>query len=332
MTIKDRRPLSLDKVCKAAYSTSVSVGSKTIGAELFANWLLPEEVTKSRRIGPALTEFETRFPNEVSLHCKESTSGADHPVFIFSAGWGSGSTLLQRLLVSSGEILVWGEPMDEAAPIQRMATSVCAVRKQWPRLDHFQQVDNSNSLSGSWIANLAPDMSYYKSAYRDFIYQWLCAPANHAGYKKWGMKEVRLTINHAKFLQWMYPDAKFLFVYRDLYDSYLSVRRKPWLSIWPDHSATPIMSFAHHWKILLEGFLDGYSDVGGVLIKYEDLVSGQLDLQMVADYSGLERIDESILNVKVGSRSKNRRPLILPEKIILDSIAGSLRKRLGYWT
>ena len=331
MTHKDYS-LLLGKLSKIAYSTSVIAGTKTIGAATVANWLLPEEVTKSHRIGPALTEFETRFPNEVPHYGKESTPDTDHPVFIFSAGWGSGSTLLQRLLVSSGEIMVWGEPMDEAAPIQRLASSVCAVRKQWPPSDHFQRVDDSNSLTRSWIANLAPDMNHYKSAYREFIYQWLCVPASNAGYEKWGLKEVRLTIDHAKFLRWVFPDAKFLFVYRDVYDSYLSIRRKPWLSIWPDHSATPIIKFAHHWNILLQGYLDGCSDVGGVLIKYEDLVSGTVDLQMVAEYTGLQQIDKSILDVKVGGRSKNRRPLILPEKIILDSITGSLRKRLGYWT
>ena len=175
-------------------------------------------------------------------------------------------------------------------------------------------------------------MSHYKSAYREFFYQWLCAPASNAGHEKWGLKEVRLTIDHAKFLRWVFPEAKFLFIYRDVHDSYLSVRRKPWLSIWPDHSATPIIKFAHHWNILLEGFLEGCSDIGGVLIKYEDLVSGALDLQIVADYTGLQHIDESILDVKVGVRSTKRRPLILPERIILDSITGSLRKRLGYWT
>ena len=204
---------------------------------------------------------------------------------------------MQRLLVSSGEILVWGEPMDEAAPIQRLASSVAAVRNQWPPANHFQRVDNSNSLTESWIANLAPDMRFYQSAYQEFIHQWLRTPALNAGYKRWGLKEVRLTIDHAKFLRWVFPEAKFLFVYRDVYSSYLSVRRKPWLSIWPDYSATPIVKFAHHWKILLEGFLDHHSDVGGVLVRYEDLVSGTLDLQVISNYTGLQSIDSSILDL-----------------------------------
>ena len=35
----------------------------------------------------------------------------DEPVFLFSAGWRSGSTLLQRLIMSDASIFVWGEPM-----------------------------------------------------------------------------------------------------------------------------------------------------------------------------------------------------------------------------
>ena len=32
------------------------------------------------------------------------------PVFLFSAGWRSGSTLLQRLITHGGEVMMWGEP------------------------------------------------------------------------------------------------------------------------------------------------------------------------------------------------------------------------------
>ena len=31
------------------------------------------------------------------------------PIFIFTTGWRTGSTLLQRLITSSGETLIWGE-------------------------------------------------------------------------------------------------------------------------------------------------------------------------------------------------------------------------------
>ena len=33
----------------------------------------------------------------------------DKPIFIFACSWRSGSTLLQRYITASGEILVWGE-------------------------------------------------------------------------------------------------------------------------------------------------------------------------------------------------------------------------------
>lgn len=36
----------------------------------------------------------------------------EKPVFIFSSSWRSGSTLLQRYITASGEVLVWGETVD----------------------------------------------------------------------------------------------------------------------------------------------------------------------------------------------------------------------------
>src|SRR5262245_48832244 len=52
----------------------------------------------------------------------------EKPIFILSAGWRSGSTLVQRCVMSGGEAMIWGEPYGPfglfdalADPIRRLA-------------------------------------------------------------------------------------------------------------------------------------------------------------------------------------------------------------------
>ena len=74
MTSK-RRSLFADKLRSKTYQATVIAGSKTIGTQVTANLLLPAEVTKAHRIGPALTAFDTRFPNGASCCNKKSVTG-----------------------------------------------------------------------------------------------------------------------------------------------------------------------------------------------------------------------------------------------------------------
>ena len=85
--------------------------AKDLRGPFWHQFSLPPEIQHACRVTDALDEIERKWPT-----CAESGEDTDiSPVFILSAGWGAGSTLLQRLIMSSGEVLVWGEPFDQAA-------------------------------------------------------------------------------------------------------------------------------------------------------------------------------------------------------------------------
>jgi len=284
--------------------------------------VLAPQIVESGQISAAILAYEQRFGSQQQVG--EIT---DRPVFVFSAGWGSGSTLLQRLLISSGELTIWGEPVDEAGPLLKLADSISAIREDWPPEYHFKVNANSESLSREWIANYSPEMSSLKKAHRLFFVEWL---SDSQTVSRWGLKEVRLTIDHAIYLKWLFPKARFVFIYRDVYSSYLSVRRRAWLSLWPGYSATSIVAFAHHWNYLLSGFIDRHQEVDGLLVKYEDLISDSVSLDKLAEHVGVAAINKNILNSQVGKRSARRKPLMFIEKLILDRVTKSTRKKLGY--
>lgn len=297
-----------------------------LGSSFVRKLFVSKLISDSQRVTMGLQGFKERFPDHVPTH-----TCSNMPIFVLSAGWGSGSTLVQRLIISSEKALIWGEPLDISAVVHRMSLTLVPYRKDWPPEDHFLSERSPEVLSREWIANLVPPIHDMHVAHQQFFSNWLGVNATDSGYARWGLKEVRLTIDHAKYLKWLFPDAKFIFVYRDLFKCYNSCRRRrDWYSIWPTHKATPIISFAHHWNHLTEGFLNGYKEVDGFLLKYEDLVADGYSLDKLKEYLELDYMDSTLLQKNVGARSKYRHPLIYPEKLILNSIGGNMRREIGY--
>lgn len=292
---------------------------------------LPVELKKADKVSSALNVIQQRWSESGSQKSEDTES----PVFIFSAGWRSGSTLMQRLVISSGEVPIWGEPFGEAAIIPRLAYSLSAINFIWPPDNYFGNHSNLHKLSDQWIANLTPPVSSLKSSHRALIQEWLKTPAKQLyGVSRWGFKEVRFTIDHARYLKWLFPNARFIFIYRNLFDAYRSWKGNRWYSAWPGYFSWSPIVFARHWKLLLKGYLNGYKDVDGIVIKFEDLVAGRIPLKEIADHIGVDNIDSSVLNKKIRSPKSNKKQtgkkITGFERLILSFIGGSLLKKLGY--
>ena len=56
----------------------------------------------------------------------------EQPIFVLSAGWRSGSTLVQRLLMSDHNTLVWGEVYDRSNIVQNLTKSILPFSESWP--------------------------------------------------------------------------------------------------------------------------------------------------------------------------------------------------------
>lgn len=295
------------------------------------SFTFPPELKDVYSVDLALEKMSARWP---ALDVAPEQD-PERPVFIFSAGWRSGSTLLQRLICSSGEIVIWGEPLGDAAVIPRLASSLAVLSSGWPPDEYFSDHVALESFSSSWIANVTPQMRYLRMAHRAFFDAWLVKSAEGSyGLSRWGLKEVRLTIEHARYLKWLYPNARFVFIYRNLPDAYRSWRGNTWASAWPGYFSWSPVAYARHWKLLLGGYLDGYRDVDGYLIKYEDLIQGKIDLDELAQHIGISHMDPGVLKKKIATPDKKRKKQIRwitpAEHAVLCLIGRKLQKRLGY--
>jgi hypothetical protein len=65
------------------------------------------------------------------------------PLFILSAGWRSGSTLLQRMLIGNEQLMIWGEPYHRSNIVESMLGQLALLHGGWPPAEYY--FDNSDA-------------------------------------------------------------------------------------------------------------------------------------------------------------------------------------------
>jgi hypothetical protein len=258
----------------------------------------------------------------------------DNPVFIFSAEWRSGSTLLQRLVNSDRRMLVWGEPYNKCDFIQHHSDALRSFTPDFPSDSYFINSENfvgsEDKLFQRWTANLYPGLESLVDAQRSFYKTLYEKPALEKGFTRWGIKEVRLTIDHAHYLKWLFPHAKFLFLYRNPYRAYQSCHTWRDLYIrWPDKPVPTPEEFGDNWKCMVEGYQAGLKDVGGLLIKYEDFLIGNPSVETLSEYLELN-LEASAMERKIGSQGNKKLPLSEQKIQRLKKVVNPLAQKLGY--
>jgi len=259
-------------------------------------------------------------------------SSGETPIFIFASGWRSGSTLLQRLVVSGGDALIWGEPWAFCDHVRTLARTLRPLREQDPPeeffFDHIQ--DHSRTRwQEEWIANLYPEPDALVAAHRQFFLTLYADPARRRGYRRWGIKEVRLGADEATYLRWLFPAAKLLFLYRNPYHAYRSYRlKRSWFDRWPEEPVLTPLQFGRMWKRLTEGFLERHEKLDGRLVQYEELCSGRLSAELSA-YLDLPLREDALRKVILGRR-RELEAVPAPERRLLRRAVEPLASRLGY--
>ena len=214
-----------------------------------------------------------------------------------AAGWRTGSTLVQRML--SRDCFVWGEPYGQGGLLDSVGDLLRRFSDFWPEDAFFYQPQNDESRTNKFIANLYPPPLSLLDAYIHFFETLFAQPARSAGMDRWGVKTVRLVADHAYFFRWLFPKARFLFLTRNPYDAFRSYytiskrRNVRWFDRWPDQPVTSEY-FARHWVRLTASFREHAETLDAKFLRYEDLVSGDIDLGEIEEYLGLTLAREAL--------------------------------------
>jgi hypothetical protein len=171
--------------------------------------------------------------------------------------------LLQRVITASGEIFVWGEPtfLPELAALYQKAEGYFQ-KVAWNRKTGF------SDQVGKWVPVVSPSEARVRDSVGFFLAALYHKETLQMGFPRWGFKEVRAkAMEHMQLLADVYPAAKFIFLVRDPYDMYRSVKGKKFHANFPDPYC-PVQV----WNDNVRDFLN----VSGLspkckLVRYEDL-------------------------------------------------------------
>lgn len=286
----------------------------------------PKPIRASETVEKAISLIESRFDFKPSSN--------EQPIFILAAGWRCGSTLLQRLVNSNGEALIWGEPFANCNIVQTQAESLRSFTHNYPQDAWLLANQNSEKpLHQQETANLYPDVANLIEGYRALLETTYKHPAIERNYHRWGFKEVRLTSVHGLYLKWLYPQAKILLLYRNPYQAFRSLY--PHLGKWnlyfkwKDKEVTKAQDYGRCWYALVKGYIEDAEKLDALLMSYEQLTSDSKIMSKISSYLGISLKKDAIHNKIGSSQDKDT----VPNKEIrkLETIVGSLASSLGYY-
>ncbi|WP_305908373.1 sulfotransferase [Methylomarinum sp. Ch1-1] len=262
---------------------------------------------------------------------------SNSPIFIFSAGWRSGSTLLQRLISSSGKVLIWGEAGGAldcfSDSFDRYGQMLGDGNQRFKHgfggngaKEFSRFIEAGDKRNHHWSACMNPPAEHIASTYKNFLDHLYGQPAFDLGYSSWGVKEVRSGIETAYFLKNIYPDAKFIFLVRNPFDVILSIKKRNWMD-YVDHPA-PLLFYLKHWKKLANEFRTATL---GLPIKYEDLVNDPTTINKLSDYLQLSDIPHDFIQESHADWESNTQvELSLIEKTVLSYMLKTELKTYHY--
>lgn len=209
------------------------------------------------------------------------------PLLVLGSGQRSGSTLLQRLLSSHPDVLIWGEHGGKIGELLAAAEGLLAWSDGYGR-DARAELD-WNGYQG-WLANMSPDRERVVAALRRFFHVLYAEPATALGRPIWGLKEVRYGLVEARRLYRAFPDLAVVLLVRDPRDMLRSLYE------WECHSGgkwtrSQTRLAVQHWRRVAADWLaDPAPALPPVLrLRYEDVVAEPASAcEMLGIHTGLD--------------------------------------------
>lgn len=238
------------------------------------------------------------------------------PVFVLAGGSRSGSTLVQRLLLSTGEIMVWGE---HAGILLESMQRMLAGMRDWVDLKGAHHLERfSREGWNAWIPNVNPPYEAFIAGARAALVKSLAVPAARMGYRRWGFKETRYNGAAAALLKTLFPASSIIVLVRHPGDALRSIKGTSWYA--SDYGARP-EAFLAAWVANSSSLAASASQLGGVLmLRYEDLIADpNKAVAMIAEHVGIERhrFDQAAIATRLRGTGLEAAPLDADDRAAL---------------
>jgi len=224
-----------------------------------------------------------------------------HPICIASPLRRSGTTLIQRLLCSSPNALIYGESCANDFNLLANLYSnkeMLFLQNKEARNHQLKEVLNGNV--NDWIPDLMPEIDGYIDAYKNIVFslaKYYSDYAQSQGREVWGMKMPEWMPNGLILLQKILPETKIIYLRRDLKDCVKSAKKMDMI-----RDSHEIQQFCHTWK-QFSSFAKLHLKGDKVLnVSYEDLIgSPEQVISDIEAFTGVSGIDRKVMDVKVNT-------------------------------
>lgn len=233
------------------------------------------------------------------------------PLLILAAGQRCGSTLIQRLLSSHPQVLIWGEHAGQL----RELLAVRARLDGWAA-EHGELGRQGYARAGhqSFMANMTPEAVHIDEAVRAFVETLFAKPAESAGRPVWGFKEVRYGLAEATDLQQLFPGCRVVHIVRDPRDVLRSLDVWERAGGWPRSDTEVVVG---DWTRVAGSFWTAPAELPPwvLRVRYEDLVADpERWSARIGEHCGLETglFDAGVFGRRihaVGLRGRMRRDI-----------------------
>jgi len=209
-------------------------------------------------------------------------------IFLFSAGWRTGSTLLQRLITTSREVFMWGELHYLGKEYLNLNKQLEDCLIQWHNAEHLRQKLDSH-IDNVEDANLNPPIEIKNRGFSSFLDTLYYYDDIANAFSGWGWKTVRYGEEMYNFLKNIFPAAYHVFLVRNPYHCLESAKAAGY------YDGNGFRQTVFVYKKLLEEFHAIAMKEKVFVIRYEDLIGDIQTRNSLFSYLGIGNVDLNLL-------------------------------------
>lgn len=215
------------------------------------------------------------------------------PVFIWAPTGRCGTGLLQRLVSSSKEVLVFGEDRFFVHDLPRW---MLVIDQAGPSMHAAAQALASGDVS-RWCPDALPSADAYgRTLLRSFfdLVVTYAEGARSLGYARWGTKLPTFAPGPIQHLRRMLPRARHVFIYRHIEAVLRSYKARKWI-----HSRADVDRVCQEW---VQAMVEAAQQPDLTIVCYEQLIANpDVESLRLKERLELSYVDETVFSHKVNT-------------------------------
>lgn len=224
------------------------------------------------------------------------------PIFIASPAQRCGTTLIQRLLSSSSNTLIFGESLANdihllASLFQNKQLMLAGPHNAWrsTQLQHVLAGDVND-----WIPDLLPDTEAYLGNFKDLLIQYADFYQSYVqeqGRGQWGCKMPGWPVMQLGFVMQLIPEAKVVYISRPLEECIVSART---INLCLDEQGT--QQFSHFYTFNATNAPQHLPSDRTLWIDYQQFCENPEEgILKLEEFTGADTIDRAVMQHKIGN-------------------------------